>query len=197
VASLSIHASAADEAQAKQMIATLEKELRDRLGDLIFGCDDDTLAGTVGGLLREKCATLATAESCTGGLVAKLLTDIPGSSDYFLAGWVTYSNDAKINALAVDRETINRHGAVSEPVARQLAQGARLKAGADYALAITGVAGPSGGTAEKPVGLVYIALADSQQTMIERLVASGPRDVVRQRAALAALNLLRLKLVRG
>ena len=128
IVSIRINAQASDEAAAQRLIAPLEADIRRRLGMLVFGIDDETLASVVGGLLRGGRATLATAESCTGGLVAKDVTDEPGSSDYFRAGWVTYSNEAKTALLGVDSEAIDRQGAVSEEVARQLAAHARRTA---------------------------------------------------------------------
>ena len=138
--------------------------------------------------------TLAVAESCTGGLLAKLITDVPGSSRYFTYGWVTYSNESKSRMLGVPAEMIEKHGAVSEQVARAMAQGARRNAGTDYALAITGIAGPGGGTEQKPVGLVYIAVDNQDGTDTSRYVFSSDRSSVRVRAAQTALNILRLKL---
>jgi len=136
--------------------------------------------------------TLAVAESCTGGLLAKLITDISGSSGYFTYGWVTYSNEAKSRELDVPAEMIEKYGAVSEQVARAMAQGARRGAGTDYAIAVTGIAGPGGGTAQKPVGLVYIGVDRQGGTDTSRHVFSFDRSSVRLRAAQTALNILRL-----
>jgi len=194
IISLRILAQASDEPSAANLIEPVEQEIRRRLGNLIFGADDDSLASVVGGLLREQRATLAVAESCTGGLLAKELTDIPGSSDYFSAGWITYCNDAKTSFLNVDSYLIRQHGAVSAPVARQMAQNACSLAQTDYALALTGIAGPTGGTQEKPLGLVYIALADKTDVQVTRNIFPGNRPGIRRRAAYTALNLLRLKI---
>jgi nicotinamide-nucleotide amidase len=136
------------------------------------------------------------AESCTGGLVAKLVTDVPGASDVFAEGVVTYANEAKVARLGVPADLIVAHGAVSEPVARAMAEGERAASGTTYALATTGIAGPAGGSEAKPVGLVFIALAGPEGTEVVRAVMPGDRDRVRHRAALAALNLLRLRLLR-
>ncbi len=149
VVSLRINAEAESERAAREMIGPVELELRKRLGELVFGVDDDTLAWVVSQKLREKGQTVATAESCTGGMLAKTLTDLAGSSDIFRCGWVVYSNEAKMNLLGVDAEIIAQHGAVSEPVAKQLAVAARQISRSNWAWGITGIAGPGGGSAEK------------------------------------------------
>jgi nicotinamide-nucleotide amidase len=149
-------------------------------------------------LLRRHGWTIATAESCTGGLLAKRLTDIPGSSAYFLRGYVTYSNQAKSDLLQVAPEMIASHGAVSEPVARAMATGCRSVVGADFALSVTGIAGPNGGKPpEKPVGLVYLGLADGKGVEVKRLLLGDhlSRAEIRDRACSAALNILRLRLL--
>lgn len=174
---------------------------RQALGDLIFGQDDDTLQSVVAGLLlnasasKEHVPTIATAESCTGGLLAKLLTDIPGSSAYFKEGFITYSNDAKMSLLGVPQVTLDRFGAVSEPTAIAMADGARRRADADYALSITGIAGPDGGSVEKPVGTVCIGLATRHATGARTFRFSGGRDMIRSRSAQMALTLLRMHLL--
>jgi nicotinamide-nucleotide amidase len=144
--------------------------------------------------MRRDNKTLAVAESCTGGLLAGLLTEVPGASDYFMLGWVTYSNGAKISELGVGAELIEKYGAVSEPVALAMAEGARRKGGTDYAIAITGIAGPGGGTEQKPVGLVYISVVSAGRSETKRHVFSGGREAIRLRAAQTALNILRLEL---
>lgn len=155
-----------------------------------------TLADAVARLLFERRQTIAVAESCTGGLLAKCLTDVPGSSAYFLEGVVTYSNAAKTRLLGVPAELIAAHGAVSPQVAEAMATNCRRLAGADIALAITGIAGPAGGTTQKPVGLVYVAMATGAGTIVKelRLGENLARAQIRDRAVKAALNLLRLKL---
>ena len=192
---LHIVAQAKDHNTAAAMIEKDKKMLSPLLGDWVYGYNDDTLAAVVGNLLRKSKKTIATAESCTGGLVAKLLTDVPGSSDYMSAGWVTYNNDVKISQLGVSQQLIIENGAVSEPVARAMAVGAAQKSGADVAIGITGIAGPGGGTDEKPAGLVYIGVCMGKQCFVEecRFPATN-RDFVRYRSALTALNLVRLKL---
>ena len=191
IVSLRINARAADAKTARGLIQPVEEELVKRIGDYVFGYDSDTLAGVVGRLLRDRGETLAAAESCTGGWLGKEITDVPGSSDYFKSGWVVYSNEAKIRQLGVDREVLETQGAVSEPVARQLAVRAREIAGADYGLGITGIAGPGGGTEEKPVGLVYIAMTDKNQVQVKKHIFPSTRDMVRFRAVTLALDLCR------
>jgi len=139
--------------------------------------------------------TLAVAESCTGGLIAQRLTSVPGSSKYFIEGVVTYSNESKTRLLGVDKELIPEFGAVSQQVARDMARGVRHRANTDFGLAVTGVAGPDGGTKEKPVGLVYIALADDAHTEHECLMLPGDRELIRWRASQAALDMLRRRLI--
>ena len=141
--------------------------------------------------------TVATAESCTGGLLGKLLTDVSGSSAYYVGGFVTYSNTQKTERLGVPAELIERHGAVSAVVAEAMAAGCRRTTGSDYALAITGVAGPTGGTPEKPVGLVYVALAGPRSGSVKECHFSDRlgREAIRDRSAKTALNLLRLTLM--
>jgi nicotinamide-nucleotide amidase len=194
VITLEIVATAADQNEAESMAGREEEALRAKLGNLVYGVGDQSLAEVVGGALARLGRTVAVAESCTGGLLAKLITDIPGASRYFTYGWVTYSNEAKQRELNVPGEMIDKYGAVSEPVARAMAQGARRNAGTDYAIAITGIAGPGGGNEQKPVGLTYIALDKAEGTDTSRHVFAFDRSAVRLRAAQTALNLLRLEL---
>jgi nicotinamide-nucleotide amidase len=194
VVAVHIVASASDRAAAEQMAQRRRDELCGILGDIVYGYDDQTLAEVVGLALSECGGTLAVAESCTGGLLSKLITDVPGSSRYFKCGWVTYSNEAKIRDLNVDNMLLQQHGAVSEPVAEAMARGARQRAATDYAIAITGIAGPDGGTELKPVGLVYIALDDAEGSRCQRFVFPHGRPNIRLRSALAALNMLRMEL---
>jgi nicotinamide-nucleotide amidase len=194
IISLEVVATAADRTEAGTMAEREECSLRAALGKLVYGTDDQTLAEVVGEGLARTGQTLAVAESCTGGLLAKLITDIPGSSRYFTYGWVTYSNEAKCRELEVPQEMIEAYGAVSEQVAQAMAQGARRRAGTDYAIAITGIAGPGGGSEQKPVGLVYIAVDNRDGADTSRYIFSFDRSSVRLRAAQTALNILRLKL---
>jgi nicotinamide-nucleotide amidase len=194
---LRITTRAATQEEAEEKIAPVEKEILSRLGDYYFGEDDETLESAVGHLLKERGDTLALAESCTGGLLAKRLTDIAGSSAYLEEGLVTYSNESKERLLGVPHELIVEHGAVSEPVARAMAEGVRKLAGTDYGLSVTGIAGPDGGTEEKPVGLVFVGLSDAEGTLVERLDLSAwarSREAIRERSANRALDLLRLRI---
>ena len=174
-----------------------ERELRDRLGTYVFGRESDTLASVVGELLKTRNLTVSTAESCTGGLIAKLLTDASGSSAFFLGSAVTYSNKAKQRVLGVEPTVLESHGAVSEATARAMLAGARTAFQSACAVSLTGIAGPSGGSPEKPVGLVYIGVATPHGDCLReyRFGSDAPRDVIRERAAKAALNLLRLELL--
>jgi len=194
IITLHIVATAKDKNVAEEMVEKNIQQLREILGDLAYGADEQTLAEVVGVKLGARRKRLAVAESCTGGLIAKLLTDVPGSSDYFTYGWVTYSNEAKIRQLGVDRALIEKHGAVSEEVARAMAKGARDRADTDFAIAVTGIAGPGGGTEQKPVGLVYIAVDAGDLLDVQRYIFSHTREYIRYRTALTALNILRLKL---
>lgn len=142
-------------------------------------------------LLTERGETLALAESCTGGYIAHLVTNVPGASVVFPGGFVTYSNEAKRKFVGVSPDTLARHGAVSEPVAREMAEGARRVSGTDYGLAVTGIAGPDGGSAEKPVGTVFIAAADSRETVIRRQFNPGERVAFKEATARQALQQLR------
>jgi len=194
IITLHIIATAENKEEAEQMAEKDEKTLQGILGELIYGRNEQSLAEVVGEKLARQKKTIAVAESCTGGLLAKLLTDVPGSSKYFVCGWVTYSNQAKNSQLGVPAELIQQHGAVSEQVARAMAVGARNRAGTDYAIGITGIAGPTGGTEQKPVGLVYIGVDSENGCYTEQLLLSGNRWFIRLQAAQNVLNLLRLKL---
>jgi len=193
---INAHGSSADE--ARRLAEADADEVRQRLGVVVFGEGDSTLADAVGKLLIERRATVATAESCTGGLIAGRLTDVPGSSAYFIQALVTYSNEAKQRLLGIPAELIDAHGAVSEPVARAMAEHCRRLAGTDYALSATGIAGPTGGTATKPVGLVYVGLASAAEVVVRelRLGENLSRAEIRDRTSKAALNLLRLRLMK-
>jgi len=148
------------------------------------------LESIIGTKLTEQKATLATAESCSGGLIAHRITNVAGASAYFLGGVVSYSNQAKLDLLGVNATDLNAYGAVSEPVARQMAEGVRSRFGATWGIGVTGIAGPTGGTADKPVGLVYVAVAGPAGTAIRRNLFVGPRESVKEQTALAALGLL-------
>jgi len=183
--------------EARRRIEAVETRMVARAGEHIYGVDDDTLEEVVGRLLRDAGATVAIAESCTGGLVASRMTDVPGSSDYLIEGVVSYSNAAKMARLEVPVGTIDRHGAVSAETAAAMATGMRQTSGATYGLSTTGVAGPGGGTPEKPVGLVYLGLATADGVETRKHLLGPDRHVNKTRAALAALNLLRQALTRA
>jgi nicotinamide-nucleotide amidase len=168
--------------------------LCERLGANVYALGAVDLAEVVGGMLRERSMTLALAESCTGGLVARRMTEVPGASDYVLGGFVTYSNESKRAMLGVADATLREHGAVSEACVREMAAGARRAAGSDVAIAITGIAGPGGGTADKPVGTVWLAVALPTAVHVRRTLFPGDRTEVRERAAQAALDMLRRSL---
>jgi nicotinamide-nucleotide amidase len=171
------------------------RAVRERLGASVFAEGDEHMEDAVAGLLAGRRATVAVAESCTGGLIAAKLVNVPGISRWLLEGVVAYSNASKVRTLGVPEDLIGRHGAVSEEVARAMAEGIRRRSGADFALGVTGIAGPEGGTAEKPVGTVWTALADAAATQAAREVFTGDRALVRERAANYALNMLRLRLI--
>lgn len=160
------------------------------LNSYLYGRDRETLPEVLGRAAREKDIHLAVAESCTAGLIAKLITDVPGSSEYFDRGVVSYSNEAKSELLGVTRELIEAEGAVSATVASAMAQGLLERSHADITAAVTGIAGPSGGTPEKPVGLVYIATTDQRKCRTEEFRFTGTREMIRNRTAMAAMNLL-------
>jgi nicotinamide-nucleotide amidase len=194
-----IHARGASHAEASELLERDAADVCGRLGTLVFGQDDDTIWHAVARLLTDRQRTVATAESCTGGLIARSLTDIAGSSAYFLEGVVTYSNEAKMHRLGVPAEMLARHGAVSPQVAEAMAVNVREQAGADFALSVTGIAGPTGGTPDKPVGLVYIGLADAAGCEVtgHRIGDFLTRDEIRDRTRKIALNRLRLRLMEG
>ncbi|MFQ5673293.1 MAG: competence/damage-inducible protein A [Nitrospinales bacterium] len=173
-----------------------ERHIREKAGDCIYGVDEETLEGIVGSLLRARNLTLAVAESCTGGLIGHRITNVAGSSDYFLEGVVTYSNEAKMNRLGVGGELLSRHGAVSREVAVAMAEGIRRLSGADIGLSVTGIAGPAGGSRGKPVGLTYIALDAAAGGWCDKFLFPQDRVRNKERAAQAALNGLRRWLMR-
>jgi nicotinamide-nucleotide amidase len=194
---LRIAAKASSEAAAQLLIEPIAAEIKQIAGNNYFGSDDDTLASVVGDLLRASGQTLAVAESCTGGGLGRLLTEIPGSSDYFMGGIISYANRVKIDLLGVDPAVLDTEGAVSEIVARQMAAGVKAKLATDWGVSITGIAGPGGGTDAKPVGLVYIGIAapDGSIEGIKYLLGSQrDRDLIRLMSAAQGLNLLRRRL---
>lgn len=183
------------EDEANILLDRLSGQLEERLGNAVFSFAGEKMEEVVGLKLAVGGYTLAVAESCTGGLIAQRLTDVPGSSKYFMEGVVAYSNESKTRTLGVDPALILENGAVSAPVARAMAQGVRKRAKTDFGLSVTGIAGPGGGTEEKPVGLVYIALSDDVQTKHRELKIPGDRQLIRWRASQAALDILRRRLI--
>jgi nicotinamide-nucleotide amidase len=198
VITLEVVAVADSQVKADEMADVETANLRRILGVLVYGIDDETLAEIVGRQLAATGGTVAVAESCTGGLLGKLITDVPGSSRYFMRGWITYSNQAKTEDLGVPVDLIEQHGAVSEQVAQAMAQGARRRAGTTHAIAITGIAGPDGGTPEKPLGLVYVSVDGPDGTETQRYVLrysrQSGRENIRIWAAMRGLNMLRRRL---
>lgn len=178
--------------ESKSLLIAAKEEIQKQLGRSIFGYDEDSLEEVIGKLLRQHNLKLAVAESCTGGLLSNIITNVPGSSDYFLGAVTSYSNEAKKTFLKIPSQTLLKEGAVSATVAKAMAVEVRASFKADLSLTITGIAGPSGGTAQKPVGLVFIALASGERILCERFQFSGPRLSIKQQSSHAALNMLRL-----
>jgi nicotinamide-nucleotide amidase len=186
---------AASGAEAQKTVRQGEAIVRKILGANIFGSDDEEMENVVVRLLTARKKTLALAESCTGGLIAHRITNVPGASEVFLGGVVSYANRAKETFLDVPAEELRSHGAVSEAVAREMAAGARGKFGADFALAVTGIAGPGGGTTDKPVGTVFIALASPSGIEVKKMLNPWDRETFKQMTAQQALELLRIQLI--
>jgi len=176
---------------AAEKVKAAEQIVRTSIGHHVFGTEDDELEAVIVRLLTERKQTIAVAESCTGGRIADRLTNVPGASAVFRCGLVTYSNEAKMTFLGVRQETLAAHGAVSEAVAREMAEGARQRSGADYALSVTGIAGPGGGTVEKPVGTVFIALASATRTVVLNPMNPYDRETFKLVTSQQALELLR------
>jgi nicotinamide-nucleotide amidase len=186
--------TAETESEAERCASAVAEEVAGAMGDAVYSRASEDLEAVVGRMLADRGETLATAESCTGGLVAERITAVPGASRYFLGGVVSYSDELKMRLLDVSADALRIHGAVSEPVAREMADGARRRSGATWAVSITGIAGPDGGTAEKPVGLVFIGLANPKATAVARRAFFGDRERIRRLAAQVALDGLRLAL---
>jgi nicotinamide-nucleotide amidase len=195
---LRVSAKAKSEAEAIALIEPVARQIRDIAGLDYFGADDDTLASAVGKLLKETGETLSVAESCTGGGMGEMLTSIPGSSDYFIGGIIAYANSVKISLLDVNAEDLERFGAVSASVAQQMAKGVKQHLGTSWGIAITGIAGPGGGTDGKPVGLLYVGLAtpdDRADSFEYRFGQTRSRALIRYLSACNALDLLRRRLI--
>ncbi len=189
-------ARAEDEKTGEKLNAEMEKRIRERLGNYIFGTGKQTLEEVIGYLLYMRKRTIAVAESCTGGLISHRLTNVPGSSHYFLGSIVAYSDRMKRDRLGVKKATLEKQGAVSEKVACEMAKGIRRIAGSDFGLGITGIAGPTGATEEKPIGLVYIALAYKDRVETKEFRFRGERGMIKAKAANAALDMVRRDLLR-
>ena len=192
---LRITARANTEEEAVELIKPIESKIREKLGINIYGEDDDTMEEVIGKLLINKELTISSAESCTGGLIAARLVNYPGISAVFKEGAVTYTNEAKMKRLGVKKDTLDKFTAVSSETAKEMAEGIAKTANTDIGIATTGVAGPGGGTYENPVGLVYIGLYINGKTYVKKCQYSGSRDVVRQRATMTALDLIRRHII--
>ncbi|PIU69185.1 MAG: competence/damage-inducible protein A [Armatimonadetes bacterium CG07_land_8_20_14_0_80_40_9] len=188
---LRITAKGDNKSEIDKRIREVKKKIKRNLGDYIYGEDLKTLEEVVANLLLKEKRTLSVAESCSGGLISHKLTNVSGSSNYYLGGIVCYSNKSKIDLLRVPKETIAQKGAVSRECAISMAKGVRMRFSADLGLAITGIAGPKGGTKDKPVGLVYIALADKKTVQCQEFKFRGARIFIKQKASLSALDILR------
>ncbi len=186
-----VTAKADTPAECEKLLEPVVEKICGLLGDDVYGVDVDSLEQVVGDGLRQRGMTLAVAESCTGGLLSKRITDVPGCSDYYLGGVCSYANEVKMNLLGVKKETLDTLGAVSSEVAEQMAEGVAKALGADVGVGITGVAGPGGGTEEKPVGLVYISVWHKGQHFTRKMKAANGRDRIRMQAASTALDLIR------
>ena len=189
-----------DAEQARKLLDSAVAEVESRLGSIVFGRDEATIAMTLIDELRGAGRMIATAESCTGGLIGKMLTDVAGSSDVYTGGWVTYTNQMKQQQLGVSHAVLSAHGAVSGQTVCEMASGALQRSGADIAISVSGIAGPGGGTADKPVGTVWIGVAEKATGADVRASAvcvrlPGGREQVRSRAAMCALQLARFTLL--
>ena len=191
---ITVNAGAFDEAENK--IYEVETKLRRRIEKYIYATDDTELEDAIGKLLRERKLTMAIAESCTGGLIADRITNVSGSSEYFERGITTYSNKSKIDELGVSSELISQHGAVSREVAEAMALGIRTASDVDIGISTTGIAGPTGGSPEKPIGLVWIGYSEKEGTFALQFNFGGERRIIKERAAQAALELLRRKILK-
>lgn len=182
---------------ANEILQELAERIVEKLGIAVFATNGEMMEEVVGKLLSERGKTLSIAESCTGGLIGERITDVAGSSKYFIEGAITYANDAKIRTLNVPKEIIEINGAVSAPTAAAMAKGMRERSGTDFAVSVTGIAGPDGGTEEKPVGTVFVGFADKMQVKSMKFVLPGDRYLVRWRASSAALDYLRRQILKS
>jgi nicotinamide-nucleotide amidase len=192
-----LSAKSTDEQKALATLEELSKKISDKLGIAVFSTNGETMEEVIAKLLTDRGETVSTAESCTGGLIARRLTERGGSSKYFIEGAVTYSNDAKIRTLNIRQGTLDKFGAVSSETADEMARGMRERADTDYAISVTGVAGPEGGSDEKPVGTVWFGLADREGAKTLKVVFPGDRYLIRWRSSQTALDLLRRRLLQS
>jgi nicotinamide-nucleotide amidase len=195
--SVRITAKAGSHDEANKMLDSVAQQVREKLGENVFSESDQTMEEVVGSLLLQSKSTLAVAESCTGGLIADRITDVSGSSSYFQGGIMAYSNQVKMDLLGVSSGDLEQHGAVSSPVAIQMAQGVRNLIKTDYGISITGIAGPTGATPQKPVGLVYMGLASPNEAYSKEFKFYGDRTLIKRRASQMALDMLRRELLRN
>ncbi|MGX4599299.1 competence/damage-inducible protein A [Faecalimicrobium sp. JNUCC 81] len=193
---LRITAKAKDKIEANNLISEVEDKIRERVGEFIYAEGDTSIEEVVAKLLVEKNMTISTSESCTGGLVSSSLINYPGISSVFMEGCVTYSNEAKINRLGVKKETLDTYGAVSEQTAREMAMGIAKNFNTNVGLSTTGIAGPEGGSDDKPVGLVYMGIYINGKTIVKKFVFNGDRQQIRMRATKTLLNELRVELLK-
>lgn len=194
---LQLMARSNDETKAENVLDELAEKIREKLGAAVFALNGETMEEIVGKLLSDAGKTVSVAESCTGGLIGERLTDVAGSSKYFIEGAITYANEAKIKSLKVAPEIITTRGAVSAETAEAMARGMREKAQTDYAISVTGIAGPTGGTDEKPVGTVFVGYSDAEQTKSIKVVLPGDRFLIRWRASQTALDYLRRQILKN
>ena len=192
---LNIRTESAEKGDA--VLEQLANKIADALGPAVFALNGETMEDVVGAMLTGSGRTLSVAESCTGGLISMRLTEVPGSSGYFMEGAVAYSNEAKVRTLGVSESTLQTHGAVSSQTAEEMAKGMRERAGTDLAIAVTGVAGPGGGSEEKPVGTVFVGYADGYATRSMKFMFPGDRELIRWRASQAALDYLRRRILKA
>ncbi len=192
---LRVVGAGADQAAAEENAQKVVDYISNKIGKYIYGQNDDTLPSVIGQLLKKKSHTLAVAESCTGGQLGELITTVSGSSDYFQGGIIAYANDVKQSQLGVGQDTLAIHGAVSEQCAVEMAIGCRNRFNCDYALSITGIAGPDGGTPEKPVGTTYIGLSSRQNSFAKQFNLGAEREMIRSRACYVALEMLRREIL--
>ena len=194
---LRLSAYGADKAQLEQEVTERIETLKLIIDANIYGYDDETISSVIGKLLNQKGATVATAESCTGGLIGNVITEVSGSSAYYKGGIIAYSNELKERLLGVRHETLEQYGAVSEETAIEMARGCLAVTGADYAIATTGISGPTGATEEKPLGLVYVAIASREEVVCNRYVFTTTRQQHQQRTANQALFALYKQLTKN